>query len=103
MVKKMGFAPNFVWSDNPAQAPNYGGVQKNGVHIHFIIVDNKMVCDWTVCRIFVTDIESHYKNAVKHGIVHPNSTLSIQPWGAREFSILDAFGVCIHIAEKTAV
>jgi uncharacterized glyoxalase superfamily protein PhnB len=83
--------------DNP---PPYGGVRAGDTHIHFVIVDDKKVCEWTICRIYVEDIETHYKKAQEANIVHPNGPLEEKPWGEKDFSVLDPSGVCLHIAEE---
>lgn len=100
-VDKLGFELNFIWQEDEATPPPYGGVRKGNIHIHFITVDDKKVCEWTVCRIYVDNIERHYKLAQDANIVHPNGPLREQPWGDKEFSVLDPFGVCLHIAEET--
>lgn len=101
-VENLGFDPHFVWTEDlkEGEAPPYGGVQKGDVHIHFITVQDKMVCEWTVCRVYVTNIEEHYKRAQEKGIVHPNGPLKEQPWGERDFGVLDAHGVLIYLAEE---
>lgn len=100
LVEKLGFAHNFVWANDDGQKPNYGGVVKDGVHVHFITVDDVKVCEWTVMRIYVDDIETHYKHAEGQGIVHPNGALSEKPWGEKEFCVLDAHGVALFFAQE---
>jgi hypothetical protein len=36
------------------------------------------------------------------GCTHPNGALGTQPWGTREFSIIDPSGVCIAFVEQGA-
>ncbi len=99
-VEKLDFDLNFIWQEDESRPPPYGGVQKGDVHIHFITVPDKSICAQTVCRIYVTDIEDHYKRAQEAGIVHPNGALSEKPWHEMEFSVLDPHGVCLHIAQE---
>ena len=47
------------------------------------------------CRIRVDDAESIYQVCDHEGIVHPNGRLATQPWGTREFTVLDADGNCV--------
>jgi hypothetical protein len=98
-VEKLGFDLNFIWQEEKDKPAPYGGVKSGETHIHFVIVDDKKVCEWTICRIYVEDIETHYKNAQAADIVHPNGALEEKPWGDKEFSVLDPFGVCLHIAQ----
>ncbi len=100
MVEKLGFELNFIWQEEGDRPPPYGGVHKDGVHIHFITVDDPKVCEWTICRIYVSDIEAHYKMAQEKKIVHPNGALKDQPWGERDFGVLDAHGVLLYLAEE---
>lgn len=44
------------------------------------------------CRIQVDDIDSLYKVIQPLGIVHGNSPISTQPWGDRDFGVLDPDG-----------
>jgi uncharacterized glyoxalase superfamily protein PhnB len=41
------------------------------------------------CRIEVTGIDDLYRHCQALGVVHPNGPLTDQPWGTREFAILD--------------
>ena len=99
-IEKLGFELNFIWQEDNALIANYGGVCKDGVHIHFVIVDDKKICEWTICRIYVENIEEHYEKAKQADIVHPNGSLGEKPWNEKEFSVLDVSGVCLHIAEE---
>ena len=94
-VEKLGFSDPFQHGD-PAQ---YGGVARDGVQVHFITVKKKLVCEWTVCRIYVEEIDQLYTEAQAAGIVHPNGPLTKQDWGERDFSVLDHCGVLITFAE----
>ncbi len=44
------------------------------------------------CRIKVDDIESLYKVIQPLGVVHGNSPIATQPWGDRDFGVLDPDG-----------
>ena len=41
------------------------------------------------CRIAVTNVDDLHRELEPHGIVHPNAQLANQPWGTREFGVLD--------------
>ncbi len=55
------------------------------------------------CRITVTDIDSLYEEMRTAGVVHPNGPLVTQPWGERDFSVLDQDNNCIAFAERIPV
>lgn len=99
-TEKLGFDRNFLWQDDPDQPVIYGGVQDGDVHIHFVLTEDESVCHQTICRIYCDDIDAAYARAKSHGIVHPNGPLGDRPWGEREFSILDCFGICVHFAQE---
>ena len=42
------------------------------------------------CRIRVEGIDELYEHCTDEGIVHPNAPLGEQPWGTREFAVIDA-------------
>ncbi len=44
------------------------------------------------CRIRVSDIDAFHTTIHPLGILHSNAPLTDQPWGAREFGILDPDG-----------
>lgn len=93
---KLGFE---TWSwDTP---PIYGGVHVGTVEIQISLTDNPHACRWASCRVDVTGIDALYARAVEQGVVHPNSKLEEQPWGFREFAVLDPVGLCVTFGERT--
>jgi hypothetical protein len=53
-------------------------------------------------RLHTSNIEEVYSKVVsKHPeLLHPNSKeISLKPWGAKEFALLDESGVCVIIQE----
>jgi catechol 2,3-dioxygenase-like lactoylglutathione lyase family enzyme len=44
------------------------------------------------CRIKVDDIDSLYKVIQPLGVIHGNSPITTQPWGDRDFGVLDPDG-----------
>ncbi|GMA87530.1 hypothetical protein GCM10025868_27800 [Angustibacter aerolatus] len=44
------------------------------------------------CRLRVTQVEALYARCVGHGVVHPRAPLRDQPWGDRDFGVLDPDG-----------
>jgi uncharacterized glyoxalase superfamily protein PhnB len=62
---------------------------------------NPITLEWTTFRIQVENIEQLYEEFQAKGgaMFHPNGQLQIQPWGAKEFVVLDIVGVCITFYE----
>lgn len=54
------------------------------------------------CRINVTGIDALYQELTSSGVVHPNGPLATQPWGERDFSVLDQDNNCISFTEPVA-
>lgn len=52
------------------------------------------------CRVQVTGVDVLYHEFQRLGIVHPKAPLSDQPWGTREFGILDPDNNLITFFER---
>jgi catechol 2,3-dioxygenase-like lactoylglutathione lyase family enzyme len=52
------------------------------------------------CRVEVTGIDELYRHCLALGVVHPNAPLTDQPWGMREFAILDPDHNLITLYER---
>lgn len=52
------------------------------------------------CRVEVDDVDALHAELQPHGILHPNAALKDQPWGTREFGILDPDGNLITFFER---
>jgi catechol 2,3-dioxygenase-like lactoylglutathione lyase family enzyme len=80
--------------------PEYGIVGRGESWIHFwgpsgIEPEDSM----TMIRLGVRGIDGLYQECQEKGIVHPNGTLADQPWGTREFSVIDADGNLVTFFE----
>jgi len=53
------------------------------------------------CRIRVEGVEELYDAMRPLGIVHNNAPLTVQPWGDRDFAILDPDGNLVTFFEPT--
>ena len=52
------------------------------------------------CRIVVSDIDALYAEMLQSRVVHPNGALADQPWGERDFSVLDQDNNCLSFADR---
>ena len=52
------------------------------------------------CRVRVTGVEALYEAFRPHGVIHNNAPLTTQPWGDRDFSIVDPDGNLITFFER---
>lgn len=92
--EKMGFAA-------VARYPDYGIVARDDVQIHFWLTDDEDVPKATSCRVDVDGVDQLCEEMTASGVVHPNGPLTDQPWGLREFAVLDADGNMIKFGQRT--
>lgn len=93
---RLGFTSVFV---DPG---SYGIVARGAVRLHFWPCKDRAIAEASGCRIQVTGIDALYEACQTQKIVHPNGLLKAQPWGTREFSVLDEDGNCIAFYENDA-
>ena len=55
------------------------------------------------CRIQVTGVDDLHDEMQPLGILHPNAQIADQPWGTREFGVLDPDNNLITFFERVAV
>lgn len=90
-----------VYKDPEAQHPFYI-INRDGVSIHLIEDKEFAEKDRPEIRIETDDIEGLYKEVSdkEHSYFHPNlSYVRQQPWGLKEFALLDEEGTCIIIQQ----
>ncbi len=93
-AERLGFDP-------VATYPDYAVSARDGVQIHFWLTDDRRFAENTSCRVDVTGIDALYAELSASGVVHPNGELTDQPWGIREFAVLDEDGNLIKFGERT--
>ena len=92
---KLGFSP-------VSKYPDYAICARDGVQVHFWLTDDIDIPKSTSCRIDVTGIDQLYAEMTDAGVVHPNAPLREQPWGMKEFAVLDGDGNLIKFGERVA-
>lgn len=90
---RLGFDPLFTY-------PDYAISARDGVQVHFWLTDDPAAPTITSCRIDVTGIDALYAEMEAAGVVHPNGPLQEQPWGFKEFAVLDSDGNLIKFGER---
>ncbi|MCU0331576.1 MAG: VOC family protein [Candidatus Kapabacteria bacterium] len=93
--KTLGATETFVYGDGV-----YGGVCWKDVEFHFYRTDDQTLLENSLCRFNLGAIDPLYKELAPHGVIHPNGHPENKPYGYREFSILDPFGVLYTFAER---
>lgn len=94
-LEKLGFTGSFI-------VDNYGGVSRDAVIIHFWLCPDAHIAKNTSCRVQVKDVNALYEQYQKQNLIHPNGKIANQPWGNREFAILDNNGNLIWFFEPLA-
>jgi DNA-binding transcriptional MerR regulator len=95
-ASRLGFDPLFTY-------PDYAIVARDGVQVHFILTDDTEVPRNLSCRIDVAGIDALYDEMRSAGVVHPSAPLCEQPWGMKEFGILDGDGNLIKFGERVTI
>lgn len=85
-----------------ARYPDYGIVERDNVQIHFWLTDDADIPKATSCRVEVDGVDQLYEEMNASGVVHPNGPLTDQPWGLREFAVLDGDGNMIKFGQRAA-
>jgi len=95
-VEKLGFEEVF----RDGAPTNYAGIRCGLATIHLFTCTEPNIAEWTALRIGAGDIDALYTRCEAAAIVHPNGKLSLQPWGSRDFTVLDPSGVGITFFER---
>lgn len=89
-TSRLGFESRFAGED-------YGIVARDEVEIHLWAANKPNVAGaepelagTASCRLRVSGIDDLYEACVREEITHPRGALQEQPWGTREFTVLDA-------------
>jgi catechol 2,3-dioxygenase-like lactoylglutathione lyase family enzyme len=75
---------------------DYGIARRDAVEVHFWAATGPegsgaepRLAGTTSCRVQVDGITALYEQCRARQVIHPNGELHEQPWGTREFTILD--------------
>ncbi len=83
-----------------------GILRRDTVELHLWVADGsspgaeRYLAGSASCRIEVTSVADLYKHCQHLDVVHPNLSLQDQPWGNREFSVLDPDNNLITLYER---
>jgi len=83
----------FDWDD-------YAGVARDGFELHRFRTEDRNLPHWTACRVNVVGVDALHAELAPTGVIHPNGPLANQPWGYREFTVLDPSGNAIVFGER---
>lgn len=91
-TEKLGFT--FSASNN-----GYLIFERDGIYVHLFPCNDPAECKNMGCYIYVSDIETLYKEYQVLGLIHPNGPLKLMPWGLRQFAVVDNNGNIIYFAD----
>lgn len=83
-----------------------GILRRDAVEIHLWTPDGssagaeRYLAGTASCRIEVSGVDDLYATCERRGVVHPNARLTDQPWGTREFAVLDPDNNLITLYER---
>jgi DNA-binding transcriptional MerR regulator/catechol 2,3-dioxygenase-like lactoylglutathione lyase family enzyme len=80
--------------------PDYAISTRDDIELHFWLTDDADIPKQTSCYVRVTGVDALHDEMQAAGVVHPNGPLRDQPWGLREFAILDEDGNLIKFGER---
>ena len=83
-----------------------GILRRDDVELHVWVADGsapgaeRSLAGSASCRIEVTGVDELYRHCCALDVVHPRARLTDQPWGTREFGVLDPDGNLISLYER---
>lgn len=83
-----------------------GILRRDAVELHLWVPDGSApgaelsLAGTASSRIEVSGVEEVYRHCQRLGVVHPNAPLTVQPWGTREFGVLDPDNNLITLYER---
>jgi catechol 2,3-dioxygenase-like lactoylglutathione lyase family enzyme len=84
-----------------------GILRRDAVELHVWVADGsapgaeRSLAGSASCRLEVSGVEELYEHCRGLGVVHPRAPLTQQPWGTKEFGVLDPDGNLIGLYERT--
>ena len=95
LQQSLGFYAKRLGFDTAFEYGPYAGVRRGPIEIHLSAEEAPAVS----CRVAVRGVDVLYEEMQKQDVIHPDEPLQTQPWGMRQFSVLDPSGNRITFAE----
>lgn len=90
-----------------ADGVGLGILRRDAVELHLWVPDGsapgaeRHLAGTASCRIEVTGVDELHEHCQRLGVVHPSAPLADQPWGTREFGVLDPDHNLVTLYERT--
>jgi hypothetical protein len=108
VARAVAFFAEVLGFDSVLIQDDYGIARRDAVEVHFWAATGPegsgaepRLAGTTSCRLQVDGIAALYEQCQARQVVHPNGGLSTQPWGTREFTILDPDRNAVTFFEST--
>ncbi len=84
------------------QTDDYASMKRDAVEVNLWKCDDKYIAEHTACRIEVEHIDALYTEYSARNLIHPHGALQVQPWGTKEFTVLDHDGNGLTFVQQEA-
>lgn len=88
-VEKLGFEKAFY-------TEGYGGVQRDGAHIHIYHYADRSLAENTMLRVQVTGLDALCAELQGRGL---DCSVDAKPWGTKDLPVIDTAGNCLTFYE----
>ena len=82
------------------QDADYAIFTRDTVELHVWLSSEPALGEHSSCRIQVSNIEALYQEYQAKGLLEPDGTVSVKPWGAKELVVFDPDRVLLTFFEQ---
>jgi hypothetical protein len=82
------------------QDADYAIFRRDTVELHVWLSPERALAEQSSCRIQVSNIEALYQVYQAKGLLEPDVTVSVKPWGAKELVVFDPDRVLLTFFEQ---
>jgi len=82
------------------QDADYAIFRRDTAEVHVWLSAESALAQNSSCRIQVSNIEALYQEYQAKGLLEPGVTVSVKPWGAKEFVVFDPDRVLLTFFEQ---
>lgn len=82
------------------QDADYAVFRRDTAEVHVWLSAESVLAENSSCRIQVSNIEALYQEYQAKGLLEPGVTVSVKPWGAKEFVVFDPDRVLLTFFEQ---
>lgn len=103
LARTAAFYAQHLGFETVSTYPDYLILRRDGLSLHFALSpDLDIATNPGTVYLYVTGIDSLYARCHDGGVVHPNAPLRDQPYGVRDFTVLDPDNNQLKFGEPAA-